>query len=152
MSVGERRDLIEPGHPKLSLSRQCHLLGMSRSSLYHEPKGESEENRALMRCIDELFLEYPFYGDRHMARHLRRESIRVGRHRVRRLMRLEATYQAPRTTLPHPEHRVYPYLLNGVAIKRPNHVWCADVTYIPVQRDNLYLVAVVDLATRRVLS
>ncbi len=123
MSVGERRALIEPGHPELSLSRQCHLLGVSRSSLYREPKGESEENRAWMRRIDELFLEYPFYGSRQMARHLRREGIRVGRHRVRRLTRLmglEAMYQAPRTTRPHPEHRGYPYLLKGVAIERPN--------------------------------
>ncbi len=155
MSVGERRALIEPGHPELSLSRQCHLLGVSRSSLYHEPKGESEENRALMRRIDELFLECPFYGSRQMARHLRREGIRVGRHRVRRLMRLmglEAIYQAPRTTRPHPEHRVYPYLLKGVAIERPNQVWCADVTYIPVQKGFLYLVAVMDWASRQVLS
>lgn len=155
MSVGERRALMEPGHLKLSLSRQCHLLGVSRSTVYHRPKGESEENRGLMRRIDELFLEYPFYGSRQMARHLRREGVCVGRHRVRRLMRLmglEAIYQKPRTSGPHPEHRVYPYLLKGLAIERPNHVWCSDVTYIPVQKGFLYLVAVMDWATRRVLS
>ena len=123
--------------------------------MYHRPKGESAENLGLMRRIDELFLKYPFYGSRQMVRHLWREGVRVGRHRVRRLMRLmglQAIYQAPRTTRPHPEHRVYPYLLKGVAIERPNHVWTSDITYIPVQKGFLYLVAVMDWATRRVLS
>ena len=155
MSVGERRARIEAGHPKLSLSRQCRLLRVSRSSLYHKPKGESEDNRALMRRLHELFMAYPFYGSRQMVRHLRREGVRVGRHRVRRLMRLmglEAIYQAPRTSRRHPAHRVYPYLLKGVAIERPGHVWSADITYIPVQKGFLYLVAVMDWATRRVLS
>ena len=104
---------------------------------------------------NELFLEYPFYGSRQMARHLRREGVCAGRHRVRRLMRLmglEAIYQKPRTSRPHPQHRVYPYRLKGLAIERPNHVWCSDVTYIPVQKGFLYLVAVMDWATRRVLS
>ncbi len=108
-----------------------------------------------MRRIDELFLKYPFYGSRQMVRHLWRDGVRVGRHRVRRLMRLmglQAIYQAPRTTRPHPEHRVYPYLLKGLAIERPNQVWTADITYIPVQRGFLYLVAVMDWATRRVLA
>ena len=155
VSREKRRGMIEPGHPKLSLSRQCHLLRVSRSSVYHRPKGESAENLALMRRIDKLFLEYPFYGSRQMVRHLWRERVRVGRHRVRRLMRLmglQAIYQAPRTTRPHPEHRVYPYLLKGLAIERPNHAWTADITYIPVQKGFLYLVAVMDWATRRVLS
>jgi putative transposase len=155
MSLGERRARIEAGHPKLSLSRQCRLLRVSRSSLYHKPKGESEGNRALMRRLDELFMAHPFYGSRQMVRHLRREGVRVGRHRVRRLMRLmglEAIYQAPRTSRRHPAHRVYPYLLKGVAIERPGHVWSADITYIPVQKGFLYLVAVMDWATRRVLS
>lgn len=155
MSLGERRARIEPGHPRLSLSRQCRLLRVSRSSLYHRPKGESEENRALMRRIDELFMEHPFYGSRQMVRHLRREGVKAGRHRVRRLMRLmglEAIYQAPRTTARNPQHRVYPYLLKGLAIERPNQAWCADITYIPVQKGFLYLVAVMDWATRRVLS
>jgi len=108
-----------------------------------------------MRRIDELFLKYPFYGSRQMARQLRREGIHVGRHRVRRLMRLmglEAIYQAPRTSEPHPAHRIYPYLLKGLAMDRPNQVWCADITYIPVQRGFLYLVAIMDWATRHVLS
>lgn len=139
----------------LSLSRQCRLLKISRSSFYYASKGESPENLALMRRIDELFLKYPFYGSRQMVRRLRREGVRVGRHRVRRLMRLmglEAIYQAPRTSDPHPEHRIYPYLLKGMAIERPNQVWCADITYIPVRRGFLYLVAVMDWATRHVLS
>ncbi len=155
MSRGERKAMVVRDHPDLSLSRQCRLVSISRSSFYHEPKGESVESLALMRRIDELFLKYPFYGSRQMVRQLRREGIRVGRHRVRRLMRLmglEAIYQAPRTSDPHPAHRIYPYLLKGMAIARPNQVWCADITYIPVQRGFLYLVAIMDWATRHVLS
>ena len=124
--------MIVRDHPALSLSRQCRLLSIGRSSLYYEPKGESAETLALMRRIDELFLKYPFYGARRMALHLRREGVRIGRRRAGRLMRLmglEAIYRAPRTSAPHPEHRVYPYLLRGLAIERPNHVWCADITY-----------------------
>jgi putative transposase len=147
--------MITREHPELSLSRQCEVLSISRSSFYHAPMGESPETLALMRRIDELFLKYPFYGSRQMARQLRRESVRVGRHRVRRLMRLmglAAIYQAPRTSDPHPAHRIYPYLLKGLAIARPNQVWCADITYIPVQRGFLYLVAIMDWATRHVLA
>ncbi len=155
MSRGERRAMIRRDHPVLSLSRQCKILSISRSSFYYAPKGESPENLALMRRIDELFLKYPFYGSRQMVRQLRREGLRVGRHRVRRLMRLmglEAIYQAPRTSTPHPEHRIYPYRLNGLTIDRPNQVWCADITYIPVQRGFLYLIAIMDWATRHVLA
>jgi putative transposase len=155
MSRGERKTMIARDHPGLSLSRQCHLLSISRSSFYYPPKGESPENLALMRCIDERFLKYPFYGSRQMVRQLWRDGIRVGRHRVRRLMRLmglAAIYQAPRTSDPHPAHRVYPYLLRGMVIDRPNQVWCADITYIPVQRGFLYLVAIMDWATRHVLA
>ncbi len=155
MSRGERKAMIRRDQPDLSLSRQCRLLSISRSSFYYAPKGESPETLALMRYIDALFLKYPFYGSRQMARQLRREGVRVGRHRVRRLMRLmglEAIYQAPRTSEPHPAHRIYPYLLKGMAIDRPNQVWCADITYIPVQRGFLYLVAIMDWATRHVLS
>ena len=139
--------MIRRDHPELSLSR--------RSSVYHTPQGESAQNLELMRRIDELFLKYPFYGSRQMVRHLWRDGVRAGRHRARRLMRvmgLQAIYQAPRTTTRHPEHRVYPYLFKGLAIERPNQVWTADITYIPVQRGFLYLVAVMDWATRRVLS
>ena len=155
MSRGERKAMVVRDHPGLSLSRQCHLLSISRSAFYYAPKGESPSSLALMRRIDELFLKYPFYGSRQMVRQLRRDGIVVGRHRVRRLMRLmglEAIYQAPRTSAPHPAHRIYPYLLKGMAIERPNRVWCADITYIPVQRGFLYLVAIMDWATRHVLA
>jgi putative transposase len=155
MSRAERKAMIARETPDLSLSRQCRLLSLSRSSLYYAPKGESAENLALMRRIDELYLQYPFYGSRQMSRHLRREGIVAGRHRVRRLMRLmglEAIYQAPRTSEPHPEHRVYPYLLRGVAIERADHVWCADITYVPVAHGFFYLMAIMDWATRHVLA
>ena len=147
--------MIERETGDVSLSRQCRLLEISRSSLYYRPKGESAETLALMRRIDELFLLYPFYGSRQMVRHLRREGVRVGRHRVRRVMRLmgiAAIYRAPRTSKPHPEHKVYPYLLRGLSIERPDQVWCSDITYIPVRGGFLYLVAVMDWASRRVLS
>ena len=155
MSRGERKALIGRDQPELSLSRQCEILAISRSSFYYTPKGESLANLALMRRIDELFLKYPFYGSRQMVRQLRRDGVRTGRHRVRRLMRLmglQAIYPAPRTSDPHPSHRVYPYLLKGMTIDRPNQVWCADITYIPVQRGFLYLVAIMDWATRHVLA
>jgi len=155
MSRGERKAMISRDRPGLSLSRQCRVLAISRSAFYYTPKGESVENLALMRRIDALFMKYPFYGSRQMVRQLLREGIAVGRHRVRRLMRLmglEAIYQAPRTSDPHPAHRVYPYLLGGMVIDRPNRVWCADITYIPVQRGFLYLVAIMDWATRHVLA
>jgi len=155
MSRGERKAMIVPGRPGLSLSRQCQLLSISRSSFYYAPRGESPENLALMRRIDELFLKYPFYGSRQMACQLRREGVWIGRHRVRRLMRLmglEAIYQAPRTSNPHPAHKIYPYLLGNLAIVHSDHVWCADITYIPVRRGFLYLVAIMDWATRHVLA
>ena len=148
MSRGERKAMITRDAPDLSLSRQCRLLSISRSSFYYAPKGESPENLALMRRIDELFMKHPFYGSRQMVRQLRRDGVCVGRHRVRRMMRLmglEAIYQAPRTSRPHPTHRIYPYLLKGLAIDRPNRVWCADITYIPVQHGFLYLVAIMAL-------
>ena len=155
MSRGEHKAMITRDAPELSLSRQCRLLSISRSSFYYAPKGESPSSLALMRRIDKLFLKYPFYGSRQMARQLRREGTEVGRHRVRRLMRLmgmEAIYQAPRTSVPHPAHRIYPYLLKGMKIDRPNQVWCADITYIPVQRGFLYLAAIMDWAARHVLA
>ena len=117
--------------------------------------GETAETLALMRLIDAQFLETPWCGSRQMARHLRRDGHEVGRKRVRRLMAvmgLAPIYQRPRTTVPNPEHRIWPYLLRGVVIDRPNQVWCTDLTYIPMRRGFLYLVAVMDWATRKVLS
>ena len=117
--------MIEPGHPKLSIVRQCELVRISRSWFYYESKGESGFNLDLMRLIDEQFLETPYYGSRQMARHLRRQGYSVGRKRIRRLMRkmgLQAVFQRPRTSQPHPEHRIYPYLLRGLTIDQPNKV------------------------------
>ena len=147
--------MIDPGHPRLSIVRQCELAAISRATFYRTPAGESAETLALMRLIDETFLECPFYGARQMVRHLRRLGWAVGRKRVRRLMRkigLSPIYQAPRMSEPHPAHKTYPYLLRKLVIERPNHVWCADVTYIPMRRGFLYLVAVMDWATRKVLA
>jgi putative transposase len=155
MSVEQRRVLIEPRHGQLSIVRQCELVSISRSSFYHRPVGETVETLALMRLIDAQFLETPWYGSRQMARHLRRDGHEVGRKRVRRLMTrmgLAPIYQRPRTTVPHPEHRIYPYLLRDLVVNRPNQVWCADITYIPMRRGFLYLVAVMDWATRKVLA
>jgi putative transposase len=147
--------MVEAGHEDLSIVRQCELLAISRSAYYYQLAGETPENLTLMRLIDAQFLETPWYGSRQMARHLRREGEGVGRKRVRRLMAkmgLAPIYQKPRTTVPHPEHRIYPYLLRNLVIDRPNQVWCADITYIPMRRGFLYLVAIMDWATRKVLS
>ena len=132
MSVDRRRAMVEPAHPRLSISAQCRLLLISRSSYYYAPVPETDATLALMTVIDETFMECPWYGSRQMARHLRRAGQEVGRRRIRRLMAkmgLAPIYQRPRTSDPHPQHRVYPYLLRKLAIARPNHVWCADVTY-----------------------
>jgi putative transposase len=152
MSREDRKAMITPSRCDLSLSRQCELVSISRSSFYYTPRGESAENLGLMRRLDELFLRYPFYGSRQMVRQLRREGIAVGRHRVRRLMRLQAIYRAPKTSTPHPEHRIYSYLLRNVAVTRPDQVWSVDISYIPVRRGFLYLVAIMDWASRHVLS
>ena len=147
--------MVDSKHPQLSISRQCEILRISRSSYYYEGKGETELNLKLMRLIDEQFLDTPYYGSRQMARHLRRQGYTIGRKRVQRLMRkmgISAIYQAPKTSMPHPEHKIYPYLLRDLRIERPNHVWCADITYIPMRRGFLYLVAIMDWATRSVLS
>ena len=147
--------MIDPGHGRLSIARQCSLVSISRSSFYYEGKGESPLNLELMRLIDEQYLETPWYGSRQMARQLRRLSYCVGRKRVRRLMRLmglQAIYQKPRTSDPHPDHRIYPYLLRGLVIDRANQVWCTDITYIPMRRGFLYLVAIMDWWSRKVLA
>ncbi len=147
--------MIEPDEPKLSIVRQCELVGISRSSFYFESKGESPLNLKLMRLIDEQFLETPFYGSRQMARWLRRQGHGVSRKRVRRLMQkmgLVPIYQGPKTSRTNPDHRIYPYLLRGMNIDRPNQVWCADITYIPMHHGFLYLVAIMDWASRKVLA
>ncbi len=155
MSVERRRELIEPEHPRLSILRQCALVSISRSSYYGPGTGETAENLALMRVIDEQFLETPWYGSRRMMRHLRRLGYAVNRKRVRRLMGrmgLQAVYQKPKTTAPHPEHKIWPYLLRDMVIDCPNQVWCTDITYIPMRWGFLYLAVVMDWASRRVLA
>lgn len=147
--------MVEPAHQRLSISTQCRLLSISRSSYYYAPVPETEDTLALMRVIDAAFLDMPWYGSRQMVRHLRRNGHEVGRRRVRHLMAkmgLAPIYQRPRTSDPHPAHRIYPYLLRKLEIERPNHVWCADITYLPMRRGFLYLVAIMDWATRKVLA
>ena len=155
MSVERRRQMVEAAHPRLSIVRQCELVSISRSGFYHRPADETPLNLELMRLVDAQFLETPWYGSRQMARHLRRDGHAVGRKRVRRSMAkmgLALIYQRPRTTVAHPGHRVWPYLLRDLAVERPKKVWCADITYIPLRRGFLYPVAVMDWPTRKVLA
>jgi putative transposase len=155
MSLDRRRQMIEPDHPQLSVVRQCELVSINRSGFYYRSAAETPLNLELMRLIDAQFLETPWYGARQMARHLRREGYVVGRKRIRRLMAkmgLAPIYQRPRTTVPNPEHRIFAYLLRDMVIDRANQVWCADITYLPMRRGFLYLVAVMDWATRKVLA
>jgi putative transposase len=147
--------MIVPNLPGLSVGKQCKLLSISRSSLYYEPKGESELNLDLMRLIDKQFLETPFYGVRQMTWHLRNEDHLVNEKRIRRLMRLMGLmpiYQKPNTSKAAKGHKIYPYLLRGLRVDRPNQVWCADITYLPMRRGFLYLVAIMDWYTRKVLA
>jgi len=150
-----RLSLVDRADDELSIVAQCRLLKVARSSLYWRPVAVSEDDLRLMRRIDELYLATPFYGARRMVAVLRRQGWVVNRKRVRRLMRvmgLEAIYQKPNTSRGHPGHVVYPYLLRGLVIDRPNQVWCADITYIPMAKGFVYLVAVMDWFSRRVLA
>jgi putative transposase len=155
MSAVARLSLVDPADPVLSIVTQCRLLKVARSTLYYRPAPVSEDDLAVMRRLDELYLATPFYGTRRMAVVLRREGWSVNRKRVRRLMRLmglEAIYQKPNTSQAHPGHKIYPYLLRGLLIDRPNQVWCADITYIPMARGFVYLVVVMDWFSRRALA
>ena len=150
-----RRAVVDRQHPSLSVVRQCGLLDISRSGLYYQPAGISEEDLTLMKLIDRQYLVTPFYGARKIAAWLKHQGYTVNRKRVRRLMRimgLRAIYRRPRTSQPAPGHKVYPYLLSGMKITRPNQVWAADITYIPMARGFLYLVAIIDVYSRYVLS
>ncbi|WP_443137072.1 IS3 family transposase, partial [Marinovum sp. PR37] len=150
-----RRGMIEPDHPDLSIGQQCKLLSIARSSFYYTPKGESEQNLGLMRQIDEQFLETPFFGVRQMTWHLRNDGHTVNEKRIRRLMRLMGLmpiYQKPNTSRPAKGHKTYPYLLRGLHVDRPNQVWCSDITYLPMRCGFLYLVAIMDWHTRKVLA
>jgi putative transposase len=147
--------MVDRQHPSLSVVSQCRLLGISRSSLYYQPAGISQEDLALMQLLDQQYLSTPFYGSRRMAVWLRRQGYPVGRKRVQRLMHameFQAIYRRPRTSQPAPGHRVYPYLLRGLEINGANQVWTADITYLPMRRGFMYLVVIMDWHSRYVLS
>ena len=155
MSAPERRAMVERPAADLSVRRQCVLLNLARSGVYRPKAEPSADDLALMRRIDELHLELPFYGSRRMTFELNSEGRGVNRKRVRRLMRvmgIEALVPRPGTSKAAPGHKIYPYLLRGLAISEPNHVWASDITYIPMAHGFLYLVAIIDWASRAVLS
>ena len=140
---------------KLSLARQAELLGISRGSLYYEPRPVSEDDLKLMRRIDELHMDYPFAGSRMMKGLLRQEGFTAGRLHVATCMKrmgIQALYRRPNTSKPAPGHKVYPYLLRKLAVTRPNQVWAMDITYVPMARGFVYLVAVLDWFSRKVLA
>jgi Transposase and inactivated derivatives len=153
-SVAERKEMMDRSHG-LSLTRQAAALGISRGSLYYRPRPVSTEDLALMRRIDELHLDYPFAGSRMLKGLLRQEGFEVGRLHVATLMTrmgIQALYRRPNTLSPAPGHKIYPYLLRKLAVTRPNQVWAMDITYVPMARGFVYLVAVVDWFSRKVLA
>src|SRR4051812_24132798 len=154
-SAEVRRSLVEVNHPELSVRRQCELLGLPRSTFYYEPTGATPEDLRMMRRIDELYTACPFYGSRKITEELTRCGEEVNRKRVRRLMRemgLEAIYPKPRLSAAGRGHKIYPYLLRGVKIERPDQVWSADITYIPMPSGFMYLAAVIDWYSRYVIA
>lgn len=155
MSVPDRRALLDRRPGRLSIRRQCALLGVARSGVYRPLRPANDNDLALTRRIDDLFTAWPFLGSRRLTTLLRSEGHAINRKRVQRLMRkmgIAALGPKPRTTTPAPGHKIYPYLLRDLVIDRPNQVWAADITYIPIGRGFLYLVAVMDWASRAVLS
>src|SRR5450755_2002161 len=155
MNRAERLARVDRADPELSIVEQCQLLKIARSTLYYRPAPVSADDLAVMRRMDELHLARPFYGSRRMAAVLRREGRAVNCKRAKRLMRvmaIEAVYQKPNTSRGQPDHKVHPYLLRGLTIDRRNQVWCADITYIPMAKGFVYLVAVMDWFSRRVLA
>ncbi len=157
LTLEQKRRAVEPMYSKITICRQCELLGLCRSSLYYKSCGNSQYNEQLMRLLDEQYIETPFYGIDKMAEWLRRQGHYVNHKRVRRLMRqmgLEAIYPCRKRglSIPDKQHKIYPYLLKGVQITRPDQVWSADITYIRMYRGWLYLVAVMDWFSRYVLS
>lgn len=142
-------------HSPISISRQARLLGISRASVYYQPRPPNARDLGLMKRIDQLHMDYPFAGSRMLRDLLRQESHRVGRDHVATLMHkmgVYALYRHRNTSKPHPEHRVYPYLLKGLSIDRPNQVWACDITYLPMAHGFLYLMAIIDWYTRKVLT
>lgn len=155
MSTVKRKEWIECNNELLSIEKQCELLGLSRSSYYYQPCGESSENLALMNAIDKLYTKYPFYGARRLRVNLPVEFHSVNIKKVRRLMKLmgiEAIYPKPNLSIPDLQHKIYPYLLRGIKIERINQVWSTDITYVPMEQGFLYLCAVVDWYSRYILS
>jgi|GraSoiStandDraft_50_1057286.scaffolds.fasta_scaffold276569_2 putative transposase len=155
MSAPDRRAKLDRDHPHLSVRRQCAMLGIARSGVYRLPRPANDEDLTLLRRIDELFTRWPFLGSRRMTAMLRAEGQAINRKRVQRLMRwmgIVALGPKPRTTKPALGHAMFPYLLRDVTVERPNQVWAADITFIPIGRGFLYLVAVMDWSSRAVLS
>ena len=155
MSRARRKTLVDSKLTKLSIKKQCKLLDVPHSSFYYIPANANNENLDLMRLIDKQFLETPWYGSRQMVRHFKREGIKVNRKKIKRLMRLMGImpiYQKPRTSIPNPENKIYPYLLRNLKITNPNQVWCSDITYIPMPKGFMYCVAIMDWFSRKVLS
>jgi putative transposase len=155
LSAPDRRTKLDRDHPRLSVRRQCAMLGLARSSVYRPAAAANDNDVTLIRQIDELFTRWPFLGSRRMAAMLRAEGVVINRKRVQRLMRrmgIAALGPKPRTSKPAPGHTIYPYLLREVTVERPNQVWAADITYIPIGRGFLYLVAVMDWSSRAVLT
>lgn len=147
--------MIERSRPDVSITRQCQLVQVSRSSVYYVAKPITTEELELRRSIDEIYLQHPFMGSRQIARTLGRKGVRVNRKRVQRLMRamgLQAIAPGPHTSIPRADHKKYPYLLRGLDVNLPNQVWASDITYIPMARGFLFLVAIMDWHSRRVLS
>jgi putative transposase len=155
MSTPDRTAMLDRTHAGLSIRRQCRLLGLARSNIYRPAPGAGTDELLIMRRLDELFLAWPFFGSRRMTAMLRSEGHRINRKRVRRLMRLmglAALGPRPQTSKPAPGHKIYPYLLRGLVIERANQVWAADITYVPIGHGFLYLVAIMDWASRAVLA
>ncbi len=155
MSAPNRRAKLDRDHADLSIRRQCATLGVARLGTYRKPRPANDNDLEAMRRIDALFTARPFFGARRIARTLSEVGFAIDRKRLRRLMRrmgIEALGPKPRTSKPAPGHKIYPYLLRDLTIDRTNHVWAADITYIPIGRGFLYLVAVIDWASREVLS
>jgi putative transposase len=156
MSTTQRRLRVVKSHPRLSLFRQCELLNISRSNQYYVPKGESQLNLQLMRAIDECFMEHPYYGVERMTVYLNKDlGYRVNEKRIRRLyrvMRLETIYCYPKTTVRDKASYIYPYLLRDLEIERTNQVWQTDIIYIPMFRGHMYMAAIIDVYSRKILG
>ena len=155
MSRKQRQAMIDRDRKQLSLVRQCTLLDISRGSVYYQPTTPRAKDLEQMALMDRQYLKTPFYGSRKMQVWLQGQGHPVGRNKVRRLMRLmglEAIYRRPNTSKPVPGHKIYPYLLKGVEINRVNQVWAADITYIPMAQGFLYLAAIMDWHSRKVIS